>query len=206
MARKVFFSFHYERDAWRAGQVRNCNLLPSDDQFGFVDSVEWESIRRQGDAAIKKWIDEQLRYTSVSVVLIGSETALRPWVQHEILRSWNRGNGVVGVRIHNIKDQKSTVDTFGSDPFYQFTLPDGTRLCDVCKTYDWVADDGRNNLGRWCEEAAVIRSEFNAKDEIAFARDRGCEATESNFVPRMTASLSSAPFTPRAPWCKDNAD
>jgi hypothetical protein len=66
MARRTFFSFHYERDAWRVGQVRNCNLLPGNDQFGFIDSVEWESIQRQGDEAIKRWINDQLKQTSVT--------------------------------------------------------------------------------------------------------------------------------------------
>ena len=48
MARKIFFSFHYERDAWRAGQVRNSNVVSSDDRYGFIDAVDWESIKRQG--------------------------------------------------------------------------------------------------------------------------------------------------------------
>ena len=205
MARRTFFSFHYERDAWRAGQVRNCDLLPSADEFGFVDSVEWESIQRRGDTAIRKWIEDQLQYTSVTVVLIGAETARRPWVQHEILRSWNHGNGVVGVRIHNIKNHDKATDTPGPDPFYQFALPDGTRLSEICKTHDWVTDDGRNSLGKWCEGAVEVRSKFGLKDEISFAGDCGGKAEKSNFVPRMAAAAPAA-FTPRAPWCIDDAD
>jgi len=102
MARRTFFSFHYERDAWRAGQVRNCNMLSTDDEYGFIDSVDWESLKRQGDEAVERCINDQLKYTSVSAVLIGAETAGRPWVRYEIVKSWNRGNGIVGVRIHNI--------------------------------------------------------------------------------------------------------
>jgi hypothetical protein len=206
MARRIFFSFHYERDVWRAGQVRNCNLLPSEDQLGFIDSVEWESIRRQGNDAIKEWIDDQLQRTSVTVVLIGAETAFRPWVQHEILRSWNRGNGVVGVRIHNIKDQEKATDMLGPDPFYQFTLPDGTRLSNVCKIYDWVAEDGRNNLGQWCERAAEIRGEFGSNDKIDFAGESSKRSVAPSPVPRIAVSAPSAAFTPRAPWCIGDAD
>lgn len=91
MARRVFFSFHYERDAWRAGQVRNCNLLQIEDQYGFIDSVDWQSLEVQGRAAIERWIADQLDHTSVTVVLIGAETGARPWVRHEIVESWNRG-------------------------------------------------------------------------------------------------------------------
>ena len=32
MARKVFFSFHYERDAWRVAQVRNSNIITNLDK------------------------------------------------------------------------------------------------------------------------------------------------------------------------------
>jgi len=158
MARKTFFSFHYERDAWRAGQVRNCNLLPNDDLSGFIDSAEWQSIERQGESAIERWIDDQLEYTSVTAVLIGSETANRRWVQHEIIRSWSRGNGIVGLRIHNVKDQNKETDTPGSNPLDRYRLPDGTLLSALCKSYDWVIDDGRNHLGEWIEEAFQIRS------------------------------------------------
>ena len=75
MSRKVFFSFHFKRDAWRAGQVRNCDLLADEDEYGVIDGVEWEKIERQGDPAIERWIEEQLKYTSVTVVLIGAETS-----------------------------------------------------------------------------------------------------------------------------------
>lgn len=202
MARQTFFSFHYERDAWRAAQVRNCNLLPSEDQHGFIDSVDWQSIERQGDGAIRRWIDEQLRYTSVTVVLVGAETATRPWVQYEIAESWNRGNGVVGVRIHNIRDQNRETDLFGRNPFELFTLPDDQPLSSACKGYDWVLDDGRNNLGAWCEEAIELRAMCRSGDRIMRAPHFAGSAGNVNVVPTLAAS---AAFTPRSPWCPGDA-
>lgn len=157
MARKVFFSFHYESDAWRAGQVRNSDLLSNEDEYGFVDSVDWEKIERQGDEAIKRWIQSQLQYTSVIVVLIGAHTAERRWVRYEVMESWKRGNGIVGVTIHNIKDQYRMTDTPGLNPLDQIKFQDGTPLSSVCKTYDWIYGDGRSNLGMWIEEAARAR-------------------------------------------------
>lgn len=200
MARQTFFSFHYERDVWRAGQVRNCNLLRSEDQHGFIDSVDWESIKRQGDDAIKRWIAQQLNYTTVTVVLIGAETAGRPWVQHEIIQSWNRGNGLVGVRIHNIKDQHQATDVAGSNPFDLFELSDGILLSSVCKLYDWVLDAGRDSLGKWCEEAVGLRATHSSTSTIT--RTDGTAKTEKmNFIPRVT---TSTPFIPRSPWCPDD--
>jgi hypothetical protein len=199
MARRIFFSFHYERDAWRAGQVRNSNVVSAEDRTGFIDSADWESIKKKGDAAVQNWIEEQLKNTSVTVVLIGAETASREWVQHEILTSWNRGNGLVGVRIHLIKDHNQKIDLAGRNPFEGFKLPDGTLLSSVCKTYDWLTDDGRKNLGKWADEAADIRAKYKNGDKIA----RLEESTKVN------KSYGLAPaavgFTPRSPWCPDHA-
>ena len=199
MARKIFFSFHYERDAWRAGQVRNCNVVSSEDQYGFVDAVDWESIKKKGDAAVERWIDDQLKYTSVTVVLIGAETASREWVQHEILKSWNRGNGIVGIRIHNIKDQDQKTDTAGRNPLTDFKLPDGTLLSSVCKTYDWVSDDGRKNIGTWADDAADIRAEYGTDDNIVGST----EDSRTSKAQAFSRTSTSAGFAPKSPWCSD---
>jgi hypothetical protein len=118
MARRVFFSFHYERDVWRANVVRNSWVTKGNYiEAGFIDSAEFEKIKKQGDQAIKKWIDEQLEGTSVTVVLIGAETYLRKWVRYEIIKSFDRGNGLLGVYIHNIEDKNGKIDLKGSNPF-----------------------------------------------------------------------------------------
>jgi hypothetical protein len=202
MERRVFFSFHYERDAWRAGQVRNCNLLRTEDEYGFIDSVDWESLKRQGDEAVQRWIDGQMKYTSVSVVLIGAETAARPWVRHEIVQSWNRGNGIVGVRIHSIKNHERMTDVAGANPLDHFKLPDGTLLSSVCRTYDWVLNDGRCNLGTWVEDAFQARSN-GTDDKIVAVEEISVPATAGKL---FRSASASAGFTPRSPWCADNVD
>ena len=202
MARKIFFSFHYERDAWRAGQVRNSNVISSEDQYGFIDAADWESIKKKGNAAIERWIEDQLKNTSVTAVLIGTETASREWVQQEILKSWNRGNGIVGIRIHNIKDQDQKTDTAGRNPFDDFKLPGGTLLSSVCKTYDWVINDGRKNMGTWADEAAEIRAKHASDDTIVPANQHSHAAK----VFPSTRAASASGFAPKAPWCPDYVD
>ena len=44
MTRKVFFSFHYERDAWRAANVRNSDMIPNDDEYGVIENYETHSL------------------------------------------------------------------------------------------------------------------------------------------------------------------
>lgn len=144
MARRVFFSFHHGRDAWRVGQVRNCWMTqPDRETAGFWDAAEWEAVKRKTDAEIRRWIDAQMRNTSVTVVLIGAETANRDYVRYEIQQSIARGNGVLGVRIHNVKDSNGMADLPGVNP-----LPNGYLV------YDWVQNDGRANFASWVEAAA----------------------------------------------------
>ena len=147
MVRRVFFSFHYERDIWRASQIRNSWVTkPDREAAGFWDVASWEEVKKKGEEAIKRWIDRQLEGTSVTVVLIGAETSEREYVQYEINQSWDRGNGLIGIHIHNLKDQNGRTDIKGGDIFVKMGYK-GIR------TYDWVNDNGYGNLGDWVEAA-----------------------------------------------------
>lgn len=157
MARRVFFSFHYERDVWRAGQVRNSWVTKDREDAGFWDSAAWEEVKKKGNDAIEKWIDDQLKGSSVTVVLIGAETSERPYVGYEIKQSYNKGNGLLGIYIHNMKDSNSRTDTKGKNPFDAWYVErDGKRIYfnTIYPTYDWVHDNGREKMGDWIEAAA----------------------------------------------------
>ena len=160
MVRKVFFSFHYA-DVWRVMQIRNCWVVRGEKEAtGFVDKADFEKVERQGKKAIKTWIDGQLTGTSTTIVLIGAETASRPYVRYEILQSYNRGNGIFGIQIHNMKDENGRVQWFGgSDPFDAVEVEGGifgtTSLSNklAIPIYDWVTDDGRKNIASWINKA-----------------------------------------------------
>src|SRR5215211_3716874 len=107
MARKVFFSFHFERDSWRAAQVRNSGITRTKDVSGFMDAADWEEVKRGGEESVMRWINNQLEGTSVTVVLIGAETSTRPYVRYELRKSWEKGNGILGIYIHQLQDQYS---------------------------------------------------------------------------------------------------
>jgi len=152
MARRVFFSFHYERDIWRANVVRNSWVTQDREAAGFWDASLWEEAKKKGDEAIKRMINKGLEGTSVTVVLIGAKTSRRKWVGYEIKKSHERGNGLLGVYIHNIEDQHGHTDTKGNNPFdYFYIEQDGKK---IYPTYDWINDDGYRNFGNWVEKAA----------------------------------------------------
>ena len=157
MARRTFFSFHYGPDCWRASQVKNSWITQDRKAAGFFNSVEWEEIKKKSDDAIEKWIDKQLEGTSVTVVLIGSKTAGRKWINYEIKSSHKRGNGLLGIYIHNKKNSKGLTSAKGDNPFDDwFVTRNGQKVyfLTMYKTYDWVTNDGYTNMGKWIEAAA----------------------------------------------------
>jgi len=158
MARRVFFSFHYERDIWRASVVRNSWLTQKDrEEAGFWDASLWEDAKKKGDEAIKKMINKALEGTSVTVVLIGAETNGRKWVRYEIRKSYKKGNGMLGVYIHKIKDNNGLTDIKGSNQFGEIGQDENGNsiyFWQLFPTYDWVDNDGYKNFGSWVEKAA----------------------------------------------------
>ncbi len=103
MARKVFYSFHYKPDNWRASQVRNIGVIEGNEPCSDND---WESVTRGGEQAIGRWIAEQIKDRTCAVVLVGTATAQRKRVIHEIQECWNSGMGVVGIRTSTKRQTK----------------------------------------------------------------------------------------------------
>ena len=119
MAKKVFFSFHYQPDCVRASQVRNHWLTKPDRQSsGFFDSSIWESAKRTSDLALKRLINSGLENTSNTCVLVGTETYNRRWVSYEIMKSFEKENNIFCVHINSIKGRDGKTKSKGSNPLY----------------------------------------------------------------------------------------
>jgi len=142
MTRRVFFSFEYEKDVSRAMVVRNSWVTKDKEASGFIDAADFESLKNQGDDAIKAWIDRQLTGTSVTVVLVGQDTCDSRWVKYEIAQSKDLEHGLLGIDVSKIKDLKGNIsDRCGKIPSgYDFYL--------------WNTDEGYKNLSDWIEKAA----------------------------------------------------
>lgn len=157
MARRVFFSFHYERDIIRVNQVRNSWVTQDREAAGFWDASLWEEAKKKGDSAIKKMILDGLDNTSVTVVLIGAESADRDYVQYEIIESHKRGNGLLGIYIHDLKNFQGRTDFQGANPFDRVWIQEAyNRKClsSVYPIYYWTGQDGYRNFASWVEAAA----------------------------------------------------
>lgn len=118
MAKRVFFGFHYQDVIdFRANVVRQHWLTkPDRESAGFFDASIWESAKKTGDVAVKKLINSGLDGTSVTCVLIGSETYARRWVRYEILKSFRKANLIIAVHINSIKGKDQRTKPKGPNP------------------------------------------------------------------------------------------
>ena len=164
MARRAFYSFHYEPDCSRAAQVRNMGVVEGNKA---ATDNEWERITKGGSAAIRRWIDRELDGKSCNVVLIGENTAGRRWINYEIRQAWNSKKGVVGVYIHRLRDFDGYQSVRGKNPFEYFRLESSNnKLSAVIKAYNPPFTNSKDvyayikdNLFDWIEEAIEIRQE-----------------------------------------------
>ncbi len=162
MARRVFYSFHYKPDNWRAAQVRNIGATEGNKP---ASDNDWEKVTKDGDAAIKRWIASQMHGRSCTVVLVGTNTANRKWINHEIIESWKQGMGVVGIRIHGLKDLDDNTSSMGNNPF-DYIKCGNKKLSSIVKCYNPVGQDSKEKyewiskrLAKAVEEAIKIRKE-----------------------------------------------
>lgn len=118
MAKRVFFSFYYQDVIdFRANVVRQHWLTKSDrEAAGFFDASIWGNAKLSGDVGIKRVINSGLDGTSVTCVLIGSETYSRRWVRYEIMKSFRKGNALPSVHINSIKGRDQCTKPRGPNP------------------------------------------------------------------------------------------
>ena len=105
---------------------------------------------------------------SCVIVLIGTETASRKWVQYEIKEAWKRGKGIVGIYINKLKNSQGEQSQKGDNPLKMFCVDETfnyivqhseprdeheINLGDVCTTFesiyqlsDYVYDDIKENI------------------------------------------------------------
>lgn len=144
MARRVFFSFDY-RHVWKVNQIRNIPKVTGTSAAGFQDASLWEEAKKKGDKEIKKMIDNSLTNTSVTVVFVTYGISNRKYINYEIDKSLDRGNGLVAVQIHHLKDQKGDTGSPGAIP--------SQIEANNFKAYKY---SNMEALARWIEQAAKL--------------------------------------------------
>jgi len=151
MARRTFFSFHYQRDVHRAEIVKNSWVTkPNREEAGFFNSSVFESKQRTSDDALKRFLDDGLFNCSVTCVLAGNQTAWRRWVRYELLRSFVEGKGLLAVSIHAVPRFNQGPDIAGPNPLslLGYELKDQTVYLK-----EW---DGQNQRWIWSPDVSSV--------------------------------------------------
>ena len=164
MARRSFFSFHYKADASRAAQVRNMGMVDGNKP---VSDNDWETITKGGDAKIKTWIADQLDGRSCTIVLVGTKTAGRKWINFEIVESWNDGMGVVGIHIHGLRNLDGETAAKGGNPFDNISYGDkGKKLSSIVRCYTPSGKDSKEKYA-WIKKylAAVVEEAIEIRKD-----------------------------------------
>lgn len=150
----VFYSFHFHNDVMRVQQVRNIGSIDGNSP---TTPNEWERLKRAGKTAVQNWIDQNMKYKRCVIVLIGAETANRPWIKYEIEKAWNDGKALLGIHIHNLRCPRNGISRKGRNPFDDFQFSDGRKLSSVVPCYDPntanAYQDIANNISNWINHA-----------------------------------------------------
>lgn len=163
MARRVYWSFYYTDDLSRIQQVINMGVVEGQ---AILTGQKWEEVEKGGDTAIKNWISNEMKGKTCLVVLVGTNTSKRPWVNYEIIKAWNDKLGVVGVHIHGLRDLNSqSTSTKGASPFNGITIGGTTPMGNIVTLYDPPGINSKavygsinDNLEKLVEAAITIRS------------------------------------------------
>lgn len=138
-----FFSFHFSHDFDRINTVLDSwSKYPEVSMTPFISTPQLIKMMDEGLSTIFEWVSEEIAKAEVVIVLIGSKTKERYFVQYEIQQAILQKKPIYGIYIHQIMDKSGNTETQGDSP-----------LPMVCSTYDWISDNGAQNLLDWTKTA-----------------------------------------------------
>ena len=140
----VFLSYHYQSDHKIAKEITN---LVNKDRTNMFTVVQ-EKTKRKNPKSIKKWVDENIKKTKFTILLISQETLKREYVSYEIDKSIEHGNTIIPILIDN-DDSLSKDDELKMD-FDK--LP--KKFCKKIRW--WYKECGRDNIINWLNEELGI--------------------------------------------------
>lgn len=150
----VFYSFHFDNDVMRVQQIRNIGSIEGNPP---TSPNEWERLKRVGKRSVENWIDVNMKYKRCVIVLIGSQTSGRPWIEHEIIKAWNDGKALMGIYIHNLKCPRNGFDRKGRNPFDLIKFTDGRKMSSVVPCFEpipaYAYRDIAENISNWIQHA-----------------------------------------------------
>lgn len=78
--------------------------------------------KRKGASQLKSLIEQWLKGTSVTIVLVGTHTHTRRWVKYEIIKSFLEGKGILPIYINRIPSKNEGIKAKGLNPLERLSV------------------------------------------------------------------------------------
>lgn len=141
---KVFISYYYQCDNRVAKEITN--IINKDRTSLFT--VLQEQVKKNDAESIKRWVDEEIKKTRFTILLISKKTFEREYVSYEITKSRENGNTIIPILIDNEENAFSEEDIETLSKKLPKTNCKGIRR--------WIKDCGKENVLQWLNDALGV--------------------------------------------------
>lgn len=141
---KVFISYHYQCDNKIAKEITN---IINKDRTSLFTVVQ-EQAKRNNPESIKRWVDEEIKKTKFTILLISKETFEREYVSYEITKSKENGNTLIPILIDNEENG------FSKEEIEMISKKLPRAYCKKIRW--WFKECGKENVLQWLNEALGV--------------------------------------------------
>lgn len=140
----VFISYHYNSDNKIAKEITD---IINSDKINIFNVVK-ENEKKNDANIIKNWIDEEIRQTKITIVLLSRKTLERDFVLYELEKSKSNGNSIIPILIDSCANSFSEEDINLIEQTINSVL-----VKKKIKMRRWFQEKGSENVLRWLNEA-----------------------------------------------------
>ena len=141
---KVFISYYYQCDNRVAKEITN--IINKDRTSLFT--VLQEQVKKNDAESIKRWVDEEIKKTRFTILLISKKTFEREYVSYEITKSRENGNTIIPILIDNEENAFNEEDIE--------TLSKKLPKTNCKRIRRWIKDCGKENVLQWLNDALGV--------------------------------------------------
>lgn len=141
---KVFISYYYQCDNRVAKEITN---IVNKDRTSLFTVLQ-EQVKKNDSESIKRWVDEEIKKTRFTILLISKKTFEREYVSYEITKSRENGNTIIPILIDNEENAFSEEDIETLSKNLPKTNCKGIRR--------WIKDCGKENVLQWLNDALGV--------------------------------------------------
>lgn len=139
----VFLSYHYDSDNKIARQITE---IINTDTINIFTVIR-EDEKEKDDEIVKNWVDEKIKGTRITILLISKETLDRKYVSYELEKSLSQRNSIIPILIDS---EENAFDDEKIDLIIQKL--DTELLGMKLKLRKWYQENGKENILRWLNE------------------------------------------------------